>query len=188
MHQYNVYLKAIENTSCAQQPRAALQHNSTSNCSMAAASHSIHAAHCASLTWRACQEIAYPQHYSLMYTHYHTNSTTAEMFETAACNHQAQCCIYELKIQHLAQMELDMYNTLLRPTTYDTLAHMDMQCNIKLQSSSSEPSENNVMPVPAKLMAARLCIVEWQHCIHTTLTQSLELRILGCSMALLHAH
>ena len=126
MRQHNVYLEAIENTAHTQQPGATLQHNSTSNCSVATASRSIHATHCASSIWRARQEIAYPQHHDLMYMHYHTNSATAEMFETAACIHQTQCCVYELKIQHLAQMELDMYNALLGPTMYDALTCMDM--------------------------------------------------------------
>ena len=153
----------------AQQPGAALQHNSTSNCSVAAASHSIHAVHCAGSIWCACQEIAYLQHYDLMSAHYHANGATAEMFETAACNHQTQCCMYEPKIQHLTQMELDMYNTLPGPTTYNALVHMDMQCSIELQSNGSEPSENNIMPVPTKLMAARLRIVKWQRRIHAVL-------------------
>ena len=64
-----------------------------------------------------------------------------------------------------------MYNALLGLTRYDALARMDMRCSAELQSSDSEPSEHDVVPVPAELMAARLRIVEWQRHIHAALTR-----------------
>ena len=154
MHQRSAYLEALEDTARAQQPRATLRHNRAGNRSIAATSRSLHTAHCAGSVWRAHQEVAYPQHHDPLYMHYHRNSATPEIVETAARDHRTQRRVFELKLQHLAQMVLDMYNALLGPATYDTLARMDMRCRAELQSFDSEVSASNVVPVPAELMAA----------------------------------
>ena len=90
------------------------------------------------------------------------------MFEAAARDHRTQRRMFELKFKHLACMELNMYHALLGAMTYDTLAHMDTHCCAELQSADSDISECDVVPVPTELIEARLRIVEWQHCIHTT--------------------